>query len=140
VTDLSSQAFQYWLDKRDCYDGPPPGLPLIGLIWSDPPVVHNTGEGLQRIKEAWGNRLLTHGKIIYNSNNSRADNWYEWTENQILENSNPGELVVDCFCGGSTTGVAALRNGRKYYGCDIEMPALILSLQNILEPPEQWFN
>lgn len=132
MSDLSKIAFSYWLDKRDCYDGPPPGLPLIGLIWTDPPVIHNTGEGLQTIKERWGPYLLQHGKIIYNSNNSRGDDWYDWTEKQVLANSNPGELVVDIFAGGSTTGVAALRNGRKYYGCDISIDALKLSLEKLM--------
>ena len=32
----------------------------------------------------------------------------------------PGELVVDPFIGGGTTGVAALQTGRAFVGCDID--------------------
>jgi site-specific DNA-methyltransferase (adenine-specific) len=36
----------------------------------------------------------------------------------ILSSSNPGDLVLDPFAGSATTGVAALRNGRKFVGID----------------------
>ena len=34
--------------------------------------------------------------------------------------SDPGELVIDPFIGGGTTGVAALQAGRQFWGCDID--------------------
>ena len=34
--------------------------------------------------------------------------------------SDPGELVIDPFLGGGTTGVAALQAGRQFWGCDID--------------------
>lgn len=38
----------------------------------------------------------------------------------IIENSsNPGELVIDPFCGSGSTGAAALSCGRSFYGCDV---------------------
>ena len=36
----------------------------------------------------------------------------------IATHSNPGDLVVDTFCGWGTTGVAALSLGRKFRGCE----------------------
>lgn len=41
-------------------------------------------------------------------------------EELVLKHSNQGDLVVDPFIGAGTTGVAALRNFRKFAGCDID--------------------
>lgn len=38
--------------------------------------------------------------------------------------SNPGDLVLDPFCGSATTGVAALQNGRKFVGIDSDQKFL----------------
>ena len=32
----------------------------------------------------------------------------------------PGGTVMDCFCGTATTGVSALKNGRKFIGIDMD--------------------
>jgi site-specific DNA-methyltransferase (adenine-specific) len=36
----------------------------------------------------------------------------------ILSSSNPGDLVLDPFAGSATTGVSALRHGRRFVGID----------------------
>jgi len=33
--------------------------------------------------------------------------------------TDPGDIVLDPFCGSGTTGVAALRLGRRFLGCDV---------------------
>ena len=38
----------------------------------------------------------------------------------IRSSTNPGDIVLDPFCGSSTTGVLALRYGRKYIGIDMD--------------------
>ena len=38
----------------------------------------------------------------------------------VKEHSKPGELVVDPFTGSGTTGVAALRAGRRFLGAEID--------------------
>ncbi len=38
----------------------------------------------------------------------------------VLKHSAPGDMVVDPFLGGGTTAVAAVRNGRRFAGCDID--------------------
>ncbi len=43
--------------------------------------------------------------------------------------SRPGELVVDPCCGQGTTGVAALRAGRRFLGVDIDPAAIELSAE-----------
>ncbi len=37
----------------------------------------------------------------------------------VLASTNPGDLVVDPFCGSGTTGVSALRYGRRFIGIDL---------------------
>jgi site-specific DNA-methyltransferase (adenine-specific) len=41
--------------------------------------------------------------------------------------SDPGDLILDPFCGSSTTGLAAVENGRRYVGIDQEDEFLELS-------------
>lgn len=41
-------------------------------------------------------------------------------ERIILASSNPGDIVLDPFCGSGTTGVAAIKNGRKFVGIERE--------------------
>ena len=41
-------------------------------------------------------------------------------EELILKHSNQGDLVVDPFLGAGTTGVAAVKNFRRFAGCDID--------------------
>ncbi|NNE57105.1 MAG: site-specific DNA-methyltransferase, partial [Hellea sp.] len=41
-------------------------------------------------------------------------------ERIILAASNPGDTVLDPFCGSGTTGVAALRHGRNFIGIDMD--------------------
>ena len=48
---------------------------------------------------------------------------------RIIEAStNEGDLVLDPFCGSSTTGVAALQLGRRYIGIDNEPEYIALSM------------
>ena len=38
----------------------------------------------------------------------------------INKHSNEGEIVLDCFAGGCTTGVAAVLNNRQFIGCELD--------------------
>lgn len=38
----------------------------------------------------------------------------------IMKHSNEGDIVLDCFAGSCTTGVAAALNGRQFIGCELE--------------------
>ncbi|MFC1960618.1 DNA methyltransferase [Chloroflexota bacterium] len=44
-------------------------------------------------------------------------------ERLIQRNSNPGDIVLDTFCGSGTTLVAAQNNDREWIGCDISEEA-----------------
>lgn len=53
---------------------------------------------------------------------------------RIIEASTQkGDLILDPFCGSSTTGVAAIRLGRKYIGIDNNIEYLELSRRRLLK-------
>jgi hypothetical protein len=43
----------------------------------------------------------------------------EWMLWAVSLASEPGDVIFDPFCGSGTTGVAALRLGRRFIGCDL---------------------
>lgn len=49
----------------------------------------------------------------------------------IISWSNPGDLVFDPFLGSGTTGKMAIKNGRKFIGCDIEAEYVEIARQRI---------
>jgi len=52
-------------------------------------------------------------------------------ESLLNDYSRPGQTVLDPFMGAGTTGVAAIRTGRKFIGCEIDADAFALSCQRI---------
>jgi site-specific DNA-methyltransferase (adenine-specific) len=38
----------------------------------------------------------------------------------VLASTNPGDVILDPFCGSSTTGVSAILNNRKFIGIDLD--------------------
>lgn len=53
---------------------------------------------------------------------------------RIVEaSSNPGDLVLDAFCGSGTTLVAAGRTGRRFVGCDVSPAAVHIARKRLLE-------
>jgi len=45
---------------------------------------------------------------------------YELLERCIISSTNPGDTVLDPFCGSGTTGVVALKNNRNFIGIEID--------------------
>ena len=66
-------------------------------------------------------------------------NYHEWGQSlggmiDIVERlTNPGNVILDPFLGGGTTGVAAVTLGRKFIGSDIEQRNINISLERIKE-------
>jgi site-specific DNA-methyltransferase (adenine-specific) len=56
-------------------------------------------------------------------------------EKCILAGSNPGDTVLDPFCGVGTTGIAALRNGRNFVGVDVVQTYCEQAEQNLNSLP-----
>jgi site-specific DNA-methyltransferase (adenine-specific) len=55
----------------------------------------------------------------------------------ILASTKEGDLVIDPFCGSSTTGVSALMLNRKYIGIELEDEYLQLSVKRLKESIEE---
>jgi site-specific DNA-methyltransferase (adenine-specific) len=49
----------------------------------------------------------------------------------ILASTNEGDLVFDPFSGSSTTGVVAIKLGRRFVGCELETDFITLSLKRL---------
>ena len=54
-------------------------------------------------------------------------------ERIILASTQPGELVLDPFNGSGTTGVAAIKHGRRYVGIELEQGYLETSRRRLLQ-------
>ena len=65
--------------------------------------------------------------------------FHEWGQSlggmlDIVERlTNPGDVILDPFLGGGTTGAAAVSMGRKFIGADIESKNVEISLERIKE-------
>lgn len=84
----------------------------------------------------WSAKGNPRKKIYFEDKNGkrRQDIWTEFKDPQnplyptaknldmidtiVKTSSNPGSIVLDCFCGSGTTLEAALRNGRRFIGID----------------------
>ena len=55
----------------------------------------------------------------------------------VLASTKKGDVVLDPFAGSSTTGLAAVTNGRKFVGVDLEKKYLDLSVQRYNEAQKQ---
>lgn len=55
----------------------------------------------------------------------------ELLERIILASTSNGDLVFDPFAGSATTGIAALKHGRKFIGCELEEKFVKLSVQRL---------
>lgn len=51
----------------------------------------------------------------------------------IMQSSEPGQIVFDPFMGSGSVGEAAVRLGRRFVGCDVEIGAVSLSAQRLLQ-------
>ena len=54
-------------------------------------------------------------------------------ENIINHSTNKGDIVLDCFMGSGSTGVAALNTGRKFIGIEREEKYFNISKDRIEE-------
>ena len=58
-------------------------------------------------------------------------------ERIIKVSSSEGDVVADFFMGGGTTGAVALKNGRRFIGCDISRVAVSVSASRLIEIGEE---
>ena len=60
----------------------------------------------------------------------------ELLERIILASTNENDIILDPFCGSSTTGIAATKLNRKFIGIDNEKEYLDLSIRRFQEMKE----
>jgi len=51
----------------------------------------------------------------------------------VISSTNKGDVILDPFAGSSTTGIAAILNGRKFVGIDMEKNYLELSKKRLVD-------
>jgi site-specific DNA-methyltransferase (adenine-specific) len=54
-------------------------------------------------------------------------------ERMIKNSTKTGDVVFDCFMGSGTTGVAAVKNGRSFIGCEIDENYFEVAKKRIME-------
>jgi DNA modification methylase len=61
----------------------------------------------------------------------------EWAIKQIEMLTNPGDLILDPFCGSGTTGVACVQTGRRFIGIEISEEYADIARARIAKAAEQ---
>lgn len=79
------------------------------------------------------------GDVLKSPPNDNDKRFHEWGQSlggmkDIVERfTNPGDVILDPFLGGGTTGVAAVTTGRRFIGVDIEQENIKVSEKRIME-------
>lgn len=125
---------------------PPDEVKPINLIWTDLPATHSdrlcklwldrwvpkmSGTGHICITQKDHVSFVNYKDTYYLDRVFTADTFEKYLEKWILWLTQPGDLVVDPFCGWSTVGVVARRLDRRYYGCDTSPIAIQKSLEKL---------
>ena len=72
----------------------------------------------KQMRSVWAIGTPTNGEKKYGKHPTQKP--LALLERIILASSNVNDLVLDPFCGSATTGVAAIKNNRRFAGIDIE--------------------
>lgn len=79
------------------------------------------------------------GDVLKSPTNANDKRYHEWGQSlggmkDIIEKfTDAGQLILDPFLGGGTTGVAAVTMGRKFIGTDIDKKNIDISMERIKE-------
>lgn len=79
------------------------------------------------------------GDVLKSPPNDNDKQFHEWGQSlggmeDIVERfTNPGEVILDPFAGGGTTGVAAVLKGRKFIGADIARENIEITEKRVRE-------
>ena len=75
---------------------------------------------------------MSHERIGYPTQKPEA-----LLERIIKASSNKGDVIADFFMGGGTTGAVALKNNRRFVGCDISRVAVSVSASRLVDIAEE---
>lgn len=83
------------------------------------------------------------GDVLKSDVNDNDKRFHAWGQSEsgmssIVERfTDPGDLILDPFLGGGTTGTVALATGRKFIGCDIDSASVNTAEQRIRDAYER---
>lgn len=83
------------------------------------------------VKGSYRGRFV--GDVAHSATNANEKNLHDWGQSEsgfadlVDRCSDPGDLILDPYCGSGTTGVAALAAGRRFLGCDHDAAAVARS-------------
>lgn len=78
-----------------------------------------------------------HGDVIKSDVNDNDKRYHHWGQSEsgiarlVEDYSQPGDLILDPFCGGGTTGFVAIRLSRRFIGIDIDNEAIKISQERL---------
>lgn len=69
-------------------------------------------------RDVWRMRCINYTNLKTKLHQSQKP--VELAEKMIVDSTDPGDTVLDCFMGSGTTGVACVRNGRSFIGMELQ--------------------
>lgn len=91
----------------------------VYIFWKPGPTIVDKDRLTRDEWNAWGSRAVWNIPSVRANDDHEAKFPIELPRRLICLLSDPEDLVVDPFCGSGTSGVAALREGRRFLGLDI---------------------
>ena len=85
--------------------------------------------GNRQMKDVWTGTLTPASEKTYGKHPAQKPLYI--LERIILASTNEGDVVLDPFCGSSTTGVACKKLGRRYIGIDNSAEYIELSIRRL---------
>lgn len=97
-------------------------------------IFHDTSEGVA-VQDIWLDFKDAHNQNIEITGYPTEKN-LDLLRRIVMASSNPGDIVLDCFCGSGTTLVAAEETGRQWIGIDSSANALETTLKRLANGSE----
>lgn len=85
--------------------------------------------GGKQMKTVW--KIGTPGKVEKSCGKHPTQKPIELLDRIILASTNEDDLIFDPFAGSGTTGISAIRNKRKFVGCESEKKYINLSINRL---------
>lgn len=95
------------------------GLPYVRVV-ADPPIPNDIRKR-EGCKMDFHTRSLGGGQVLQNGRDEHPPETLDWWPSCTCKNAGKPvpPLVLDCFSGSGTTGLACLRTGRRYLGIEL---------------------
>lgn len=112
-------------DNRAIMAALPPNS--IDMVFADPPYFLSNGG--KQMKDIWSGPVTPRSEKIFGKHPTQKPIYL--LDTIVRATSLPNDIVLDPFCGSSTTGVACKRLGRNFIGIDQEAEYIELSANRL---------